>query len=231
MNIKVKITFIIIITLAIGIVIGALLNRTLSQNRIKRILERRNPPIFISFYERIIGPDTDQRVKVREVLNKYAQNFSEIRTNYQEELQSTLESMTAELEPLLTSEQKERLEKGFPRPPRFFPRPWMIRDVNQELSILKNRLDLTEDQASKIKLILEELRDHSEKMRQERISWSARLQLMKELEEKKNQSIEKILTENQRKIYEKIKKRRQRKFEEGRRRRRGMMKERNLPRF
>ena len=229
MNIKVKITFIIIITLAIGIVIGALLNRTLSQNRIKRILERRNPPIFISFYERIIEPDAEQRAKVRKVLNKYAQNLSEIRTNFQEELQSSFESMTAELEPLLTPEQKERLEKGFPRPPRFFPRPFRTRDINQELSILKERLGLSEDQASKIKLILEEFRNQAGKMREER-ERPGRFPIMRELEEKKEQAIEKILTDEQKKIYEELKKER-RKIIEEMQERHGMRRERHLPRF
>jgi len=230
MNIKVKITFIIIITLAIGIVIGALLNRTLSQNRIKRILERRNPPIFISFYERIIEPNADQRDSVRKILDKYAQRFLEIRANSQEELQSSFESMTAELEPLLTPEQKERLEEGFPRPPRFFPRALMIRGVNQELSILKERLGLSEDQASKIKLILEELRDQAEKIREER-ERPGKFQIMRELEEKKDQSIEKMLTNDQKKIYEEMKKERKRKTGEGMRQRRKIMRERNLPGF
>ena len=228
MNLKVKITFLIIITLIIGIVIGAMINRAVSQNRIKRILERRNPPIFISFYERIIGPEAEQRESVREILDKYAQRFSEIRIDFQEELESSFESMRAELDPLLTPEQKERLERGFPRPPRFFPQPLRIRDANQELAMLKERLGLSEDQASQIKIILEDFREQAIKMREERGRPLGRFEIMKELEEKKDQLIEKILTDDQKKKYDEIKKERQKRFK-GQRQRREMMKEQNFP--
>jgi hypothetical protein len=223
MNLKVKITFLIIITLVIGIVIGAMLNRAVSQNRIRRILERRNPPIFISFYERIIEPNADQRDSVRKVLDKYAQRLSKIRTNFQDELQSSFESMKAELEPLLTAEQKERLEEGFPRQPRFFPRPFRIRDVNQELSMLKERLGLSEDQASQIKIILEKFWDQAKKMREERESPERGFQIMIELQEKKEQSIKKLLNDDQKKIFEEM--------EKARRPRHEMMKEPHFPGF
>lgn len=223
MNLKVKITFLIIITLVIGIVIGAMLNRAVSQNRIRRILERRNPPIFISFYERIIEPNADQRDSVRKVLDKYAQRLSKIRTNFQDELQSSFESMKAELEPLLTAEQKERLEEGFPRQPRFFPRPFGIRDVNQELSMLKERLGLSEDQASQVKIILEKFWDQAKKMREERESPERGFQIMMELQEKKEQSIKKLLNDDQKKIFEEM--------EKGRRPRHEMMKEPHFPGF
>ncbi len=231
MNLKVKITFLIIMTLIIGIVIGAMINRAVSQNRIKRILERRNPPIFISFYERIIEPNADQHDSIRKILDKYAQSFSEIRTDFQEQLHSSFESMKAELDPLLTPEQKERLERGFPRPPRFFPPPFMMIDANQELAMLKERLGLSEEQASQVKIILEDLRGQAEKMREGRRRPRGRFQIMKELEEKKEQSIEKILTEDQKKIYDEIKKERKRRTEEGMRQRHEMMREHNFPGF
>lgn len=231
MNIKLKITFIIIITLVIGIVIGAMLNRTLTQNRVKRILSRRNPPVFISFYERIIEPDTNQREEIRKILDKHAKHLSEIRANFSEELQSSMESLRAELDPILTPEQKKRLEKGFPGRPPFPMRPPERIDVDEELSVLKERLSLSEDQASEIKQILEESRDKFKMMREKGVRWRERWQIMKELEEKKEKAIKNILTRDQKNSFEQIKKERHKKIEEEMSKRREIMKERDIPRY
>ena len=110
MNIKLKMTFIIIITLAIGIVIGAMLNRTISQRRIRNILLERRPDMFVRVYERILEPNSAQSKAIREILNKYAQRNLEIRTKFREETQSVFESMKTEIEPILTPGQKKRLE-------------------------------------------------------------------------------------------------------------------------
>lgn len=229
MNIKAKTTLIIIITLAIGIVIGAMLNRALSQNRIRRILSRRNPPMFISFYERIIEPDDSQRELIRKILDKYAKRFSEIRTNFGEELESSIESMRAELDPILTPEQKERLKKGFPGRPPFPDRRPRRRDITEELATLKNQLNLSEDQASKIKNVLEELMSQAE-IRREKEGFRG-MQIIRELEEKKDKAIKDILTEDQKKMYEKMKNERRKKFEKEMREREKMIKEKDFPLF
>ncbi len=52
MNIKIKTALIIIVTLGIGIVIGALLNRTFTQNRIRNIISTRSPNHFIPLYKK-----------------------------------------------------------------------------------------------------------------------------------------------------------------------------------
>jgi len=236
MNIKLKMTSIIIITLAFGIVIGAMINRTLSQNRIRNILSRRIPVHFVASYERIIRPDAAQARLIREVLNKHAKRISEIREKSQEELQSSIESMMEELDSILTPEQRKRLEKrrfqGRPpfRPPFRNRLPERI-SVDEELSRLKERLGLSKDQASQIKPILEESRDQAKMMRKERTRFMERREIIKEVEEKKEKAIEKILTEDQKKLYEQMKKERHEKIEEEIRKRREIMREQGLPRF
>lgn len=122
MNIKVKTTLIIIITLLIGILIGALLNRVLLQHRIKRAFLMQTPGFFITLYEDIIEPDSEQSKLIREILDKHVKRMSEIRKNFRKDLQSELESLRKELDPTLTPEQKKRLQNRLPLPFRRFRR-------------------------------------------------------------------------------------------------------------
>jgi len=223
MNIKLKITLIIIVTLVIGIVIGAMVNRTLSQNRIRNIISSRRPDFFISFYEKIIEPDAAQSELIREILIKHAKHISDIRTNFFDEMSSSFESLKAELDPILTAEQKEHLKRRFPGRPSFLNRHQRKIGVAEELSALKEALGLSEDQISQVKHILEEWRDQGVMMRGRRGYLREKIQTKKEQEEKKAAAIEKILTEEQKKLYQQIKKDWQKKIEEQRRKRHGQM--------
>lgn len=129
MNVKVKTTFIIIITLVIGIVIGAMLNRALLQQRIKRTISMANPNRLVAIYEEIILPDSVQTKMIREILSKHAKQVSEIRMKARKDMQSTFESTKKELDKLLTPEQKKRLEKRLPNPLRRIGRFPMRRNL------------------------------------------------------------------------------------------------------
>ena len=116
MNIKVKTALIIIITLVMGIVIGAMLNRALLQRRINRAFSWRLPDFMITHIERIIEPDQEQRKRLREVLRKHAERMMEIRENHRIELQESFESLQKEMDLILTPEQKKRLLRRLPGP-------------------------------------------------------------------------------------------------------------------
>jgi len=218
MNLKIKITIIIILTFIIGIFVGALLNRTMTQNKIKRILDRRNPPHFISFYENIIDPDEDQKKQIKKILEKHSKRLSEIHFNYRDELASAFRTMRDELDDVLTQEQKDRLRRGVPfHPPRPGKYPWDI-DIEEELHMLSLELDLTDDQASEIKIILENLQEQAKKAIGLR-GWRN----MEKTAAEKDESIEEILTEDQKKIYDQIKSDRLKEREGMRRQRRQIM--------
>lgn len=227
MNIKLKMTFVIIITLALGIAIGAMVNRTLSQNRIKSILSKRRSDIFVTTYKKILQPNASQRELIREILYKYANRVTEIQTNFREDMESSIESMRAELDPILTPEQKKRFERGLPLRGRQLLRPRFQteRNIDEKLQALKEALGLSEDQASQVKQILEESRGQAVKMREERDRFRGGWQTMRELEEKKEKAIEKILTEKQKKLYEQMKKERRKKMEKEWRERREIIRE------
>jgi len=123
MNIKVKTTFIIIITLIIGIVLGAMFNRAFMHLRIRRAFDMVNPSRSMVMLERAIGPNPDQRKLVKEILQKHANDVAELRKNLTEGMQSSFESMRKDLDSVLTPEQKKRLEKMMRE-----RRPWMRRN-------------------------------------------------------------------------------------------------------
>jgi len=126
MNTKVKIALIIIVTLVIGIVLGAMLNRAFMRFRIQRVFADRNPVGMISFIEKDIRPTPDQREKIREVLEKHRKKSLDLREKFMMEMQAEFESLEAELDPILIPEQKNRLKRRFRGPwrdPRRFPDP------------------------------------------------------------------------------------------------------------
>jgi hypothetical protein len=124
MNTKLKIALIIIVTLVIGIVLGAMVNRALLRHRIQRAFNERNPRGMIIFIERSIQPTPEQRDQIREILEKHRIRAQEIREKFTEDMKLEFESLEAELDPILTPEQKERLKRnsrGPWRDPRRFP--------------------------------------------------------------------------------------------------------------
>jgi hypothetical protein len=137
MNMKVKTTIVIIITLIFGIVLGAMLNRTFMYRRIQRAFDSVNPNRFMMILERAIGPNQEQKKLVKEILQKHEKEISALRKDLRDGMLSSIESLQKELASVLTPEQKERLEKmmrkrgprmrrdGKPWPPRErpFPKP------------------------------------------------------------------------------------------------------------
>ncbi len=130
MNIKVKIALIIVMTLVIGIVLGALFNRAFLRYRIKRAFHDRNPVGMVAFMEEAIQPTPEQKVLIREILEKHRKKTQEIRDEFMLEMREAFESLEAELDPILTPEQKKRLQERFFSPrgdQRRFPdrhKPW-----------------------------------------------------------------------------------------------------------
>jgi len=134
MTVKVKTALIIIITLIIGIFLGAMLNRALLRYRIHKTFAMQRPDRLVFFIEEIIRPTPDQRDQIRTIVDKHAGQMEEMRQKFFKEMETGRESFLKELDPILTPEQKKRLKKG---PPGFFPRrrpfpdrrgPWPDRD-------------------------------------------------------------------------------------------------------
>ncbi len=131
MNIRLKTTLIIIATLIIGIIFGALLSRAYLHHRIRRAFTMVNPNRFMTFFEQTISPTPEQREQIRKIIQKHTKTVSELQKNLRDGMDSSFESLRKELDSVLTPEQKERLEKMMrgrrPWPPRD-RRLWPRRD-------------------------------------------------------------------------------------------------------
>jgi Spy/CpxP family protein refolding chaperone len=123
MNMKAKTTLIIIATLLIGIIFGALFSRAYLHHRIKRAFIMVDPNRFMPFFEQIISPTPEQREQIRKIIRKHADEVWEIRNDFDERMSTSLESLRKELNSVLTPEQKARMEKMMKE-----RRPWMRRD-------------------------------------------------------------------------------------------------------
>ena len=116
MNIQAKSSLILVFTLLIGIALGVLIDRTLiHQSFVKRMERMQSPGAFMSNFERLIEPNEDQFNHVKKIVEKYSQRLFEQSQNTRQEMTAIMDSLKAELEPILTSEQKERLEQRFQR--------------------------------------------------------------------------------------------------------------------
>jgi uncharacterized protein YneF (UPF0154 family) len=205
MNVKTKTSLVIVFTLITGMIIGALLSRALLQNRVQRVFSMRNPNAFVQSYLETIKPDANQEKQIKEILERNGQRIAEIRSKSRENLESSMVAMMSELESVLTLEQIKRLEE---KPPGGRPR-FGMRSTEGELVFLTTELELTNDQTSLLKKLIEEFRmsapDKMQRVTPKEMSPNFRNQM-----EKREEEIKKILTDEQKKKYDELMKNRRR---------------------
>ena len=119
MKTKTKITILLIALFVLGVFVGATLNRALVQNRIRRTFSYRRPATLTQTMMDIIQPTSEQRVKVKALLEKFSTMMEMERKQMQENMQRIRTSLQEELNKILTPEQIKRLNR---RPPTLFNR-------------------------------------------------------------------------------------------------------------
>jgi hypothetical protein len=125
MRTRTKTTLIIIATLVIGIFIGALGSGFVVQRSARHFGERKHREIFIDRVVEVIDPTPDQERVVRAILTKHSEQFEEMSDRFRLEAAALFDSLKADLDTVLTEEQKARLQERvekMPRPMRH-PRP------------------------------------------------------------------------------------------------------------
>jgi hypothetical protein len=112
MNLQIKSSLIIIGTLLLGIVLGTLISGMLAERRFQRIHSMMKPPQFAEELVEAIGPkDEPQRREIMAIINETDQKIQNMMHQSREEMHAAVDSLAAKLQPLLTVEQKARLEK------------------------------------------------------------------------------------------------------------------------
>ena len=127
MNIQMKTATILIGTLLLGGVLGALLLGSIRGEREAAREEIGRPGGGARHIERIIQPrDAEQRRAVMQVLRKWRERHRAVLEETHRQLREGFDSMKAELEPILDEDQRERLEQEAERlrrhPPPHRPR-------------------------------------------------------------------------------------------------------------
>jgi len=118
MNVKTKTALIIILTLLIGILLGAGLHRLYLQHRLRRIVNLQRPFLMTRMMERVIQPSPKQREEIQKILRRHTQRLLDIRRDFEEKMRKEVEAIRQEIDPLLTPQQKKWLERRFPPPYR-----------------------------------------------------------------------------------------------------------------
>jgi len=114
MNLKVKSSLIIVCTFILGMVVGIIFMRALfpPPNMIDRIAEGRTPRGFMDRFERVINPTESQREEIKKILGQHFERMHNQSVKFRDHFKQMNDSLRIELNPILSDEQKERLD-GF----------------------------------------------------------------------------------------------------------------------
>lgn len=110
-------------TLALGVVLGLVLQGTLQRLRNDRMGQLRHEQGFVRHMESIIRPRVDQRAAIMPLLETTGARNQQIIDRAQAELRSTLEGMRAQLAPMLDADQRKRMDALGRLPDPFRPPP------------------------------------------------------------------------------------------------------------
>ena len=115
---RTKSILLLISTLLLGMVLGAVVNAWLATERFERIRDLRRPGGMVRHLERVLEPQSDeQRAQIRTVLNATSEDVQALRETHRREMRAVMDSMTARLEPVLTDEQMSTLQNRLRRGP------------------------------------------------------------------------------------------------------------------
>jgi hypothetical protein len=109
MNLHIKTALVLLTTLIIGFVLGALTVPYFAMNRMRHFAGMRRPQGFVAFYEKIIQPTDAQKDTVHAILTKHFDKFRNLANEHRDTLIKLHEELMDDLNPVLTDEQKQRV--------------------------------------------------------------------------------------------------------------------------
>jgi Spy/CpxP family protein refolding chaperone len=122
MKTNTKTVIIIVATLVIGILIGALGSGFMVHRFARRLPHMEHSEMFVEGMVDLIDPAPEQEDQIRGILTRHSEQFTEITDGFREETSALFDSLRSELEPVLTDEQKARLEERHQRLGRLMKR-------------------------------------------------------------------------------------------------------------
>jgi len=100
-----------IITLIVGFLLGMLTSAQVRLHRLRPVRMYASEERFREGFYKIIQPDDNQKIKIDQILDKYARINSETQNNFRKEFESNRKAMRKELDSNLTKEQIARLKQ------------------------------------------------------------------------------------------------------------------------
>jgi hypothetical protein len=122
MSIRLKTALILVATLVLGIIIGALGSIAFRRHQIRStIADLRQRPSFLEYTMKIIQPTETQEDTVRAILEEHHQKLQNVSIHQRQEMIALVDSMETRLQSVLTDQQMERLRQRRQRrrPPPF----------------------------------------------------------------------------------------------------------------
>ena len=110
MNIHLKTAAILLATLIIGMVCGALILGAFARDRLQPPPQMTRER-FVERWVRMVRPDQEQMRRIREVVGEHEPGFRENYMRHRQEMQTLVDSLHRDLEPILTEEQLQRIKE------------------------------------------------------------------------------------------------------------------------
>jgi len=110
MNIHLKTAAILLATLIIGLVCGALILGAFARDRLQPPPQATRER-FVERWVRLVQPDPEQLQRIREVVGEHEPGFREYYMRHRQEIQVLVDSLHGDLEPILTETQLERIKR------------------------------------------------------------------------------------------------------------------------
>ena len=206
MTTKTKSIFILLGVLAMGVAIGALASGTLQQQRKNRF--DRMPPHerFFLFMERMVDPSDEQRDNVERIIETRSEQLRELHETHQTGVIAIYDSLRADLQTLLTDEQKKRFEEQIVKGSH--------KITESRIERLTEALDLNETQQKRIEEIFAEFKYPPPPERKgSRGNWEDRRKMLRNQFQKINEEIEAVLTPEQKEKFGELRMQRRRPFD------------------
>ena len=108
---KAKPIILVILTLAIGFVLGMLTSAQIRFHKLKPVRVYFSEDRFREGFYKIIQPDEKQRAEIDKILEKHAKINSEMHSDFRKEADSNMKALRKELDAKLTKEQLARLKE------------------------------------------------------------------------------------------------------------------------
>lgn len=111
MNVRVKTAILIVVTLVIGIFIGAIGHGTFLRAYRRGKMPPIKPEMIVNWTERRLELTEEQKPIVRPILEAHAKSFFEMNSRHRDEMKASMDSLIASLSDILTEEQLEKLNR------------------------------------------------------------------------------------------------------------------------